>query len=174
MKKYLLLAVVVTLLASGSYIAEKSFFTSSIVHSTVSETVLNESPKGKLPEIEGKVNVPHTQTASTGTATNTPETVPTQTSNVTLSVAGKSYPAFAPVDSTVLDMMRTLASTSDFTFTGHDYPSLGFFVDSINGQKTEKSYNWILYINGKLSNTGASQTTLKAGDAVEWRYEKNY
>ncbi len=116
-----------------------------------------------------------TQTKTTASTTATaPETIPAPTPNVTLSVAGKSYAAFAPIDSTVLDTMRTLASASDFTFSGRDYPSLGFFVDSINGRKTEKSYNWILYINGKLSNTGASQTTLKAGDAIEWRYEKNY
>lgn len=101
-------------------------------------------------------------------------TTPTPTPNITLSVAGKLYTIFAPKESTVLDAMRALASTSDFKFTGHDYTSLGFFVDSINGKKTEKSYNWMLYLNGKLSNTGASQTTLSAGDTVEWKYEKNY
>ncbi len=109
-----------------------------------------------------------------GTTTNASETVPAPTPNVTLSVAGSLYSTFAPAGSTVLDTMRALTSTSNFTFTGHDYPSLGFFVDSINGKKAENSHNWMLYMNGKLSNTGASQTTLETGDAVEWKYEKSY
>lgn len=110
--------------------------------------------------------------APTSTLKNVPITLPA--SNVTLSIAGNSYAAFAPQGSTVIDAMRALASTSDFTFAGKDYPSLGFFVDSINGKTAESGYSWILYVNGKLSGTGASQTTLKAGDAIEWRYEKNY
>lgn len=127
------------------------------------------------PTVSESTSVPAQQTkTAAGTTTSVPEPIPNPTPNVTLSVAGKSYATFAATDSTVLDVMRALASSSDFTFAGHDYPSLGFFVDSINGRKTEKSHNWILYINGKLSNTGASQTTLKAGDAIEWRYEKNY
>jgi len=47
-------------------------------------------------------------------------------------------------------------------------------VGSINGKKAENGHNWILYVNGKLSGTGASQTTLNAGDALEWRYEISY
>ena len=31
-----------------------------------------------------------------------------------------------------------------------------------------------LYVNGKSSDAGASQTILHSGDIVEWRYEKNY
>ncbi len=115
----------------------------------------------------------HTKTA-TNTGTSTSETISAPKANVALSVAGRSYAAFAPAGSSVLDTMRTLASTSDFIFTGRDYPSLGFFVDSINGTHAEGGYNWMLYLNGKLSNTGASQTALKTGDAVEWKYEKSY
>ena len=114
------------------------------------------------------------QTKIPARTTSAQETVQTPTPNVTLIVNGISYTAFAPVGSTVLDAMRIPSSTSDFTFTGKDYPSLGFFVESINGQKAESGYSWILYVNGKLSGTGASQTTLKTGDTVEWRYEKNY
>ncbi len=109
---------------------------------------------------------------ATNAATPAPEAITSP--NVTLSVAGSSYATFAPSGATVLDAMKILASASNFTFTGKDYPSLGFFVDSINGNRAENGYSWILYLNGKLSGTGASQTTLNAGDAVEWRYEKNY
>lgn len=175
MKKYLLLAGVVTLLAGGSFVAEKSFLAASVANPAVSGTVTNESPGVKPLEIENKVNVPQTQTPSNPAAhAPAPTAVATQTPNITLVVEGHSYTTFAPAGATVLDAMRTLASTSDFTFTGRDYPSLGFFVESINGQKAEAKHTWILYVNGKLSGTGASQTTLKAGDSVEWKYEKSY
>ncbi len=74
---------------------------------------------------------------------------------------------------TVLDAMRSLASDG-LAFTGKDYPSLGFFVESVNGKKASGGYYWILYVNGKSSDTGASQTRLSAGDTVEWRFEKSY
>lgn len=75
---------------------------------------------------------------------------------------------------TVLAVMSTLASTSDFTFTGHDYPGLGFFVDSINGTKNAGGKYWMLYVNGTSSATGVSATILRTGDTVEWKYEKNF
>ncbi|MDO8575847.1 MAG: DUF4430 domain-containing protein [bacterium] len=132
---------------------------------TTTASVSNSIPaQQKQPE--------HVQSAFTSTATSAPKIVPAP--NVTLSVIGSSYTAFAPSGSTVLDAMKILASTNGFTFSGKDYPSLGFFVDSINGNRAENGYSWILYMNGKLSGTGASQTTLDAGDAIEWRYEKNY
>lgn len=105
---------------------------------------------------------------------NDPATSSIPASNVTLTVSGRLYAAYASTGSNVLDLMRSLASTSDLTFTGREYPSLGFFVDSIQGKKAENGYNWILYVNGKSSDTGASQTKLGAGDAIEWKYEKNY
>lgn len=114
------------------------------------------------------------QTQATVATSSSARPAEIQAPNVTLLVGENSYATFIPAGSNVLDAMRTLASTSDFTFTGHEYPSLGFFVDSINGTKAEHSYNWMLYLNGKLSNTGASQTTLQTGDAIEWRYEKSY
>lgn len=70
--------------------------------------------------------------------------------------------------------MKTLASTDAISFTARDFPGLGVFIESINGKKNADGYFWILYVNGKSSDTGASQTTLKAGDAIEWRYEKGY
>jgi len=99
---------------------------------------------------------------------------PTPTPNVTFSIASTSYGIYAPMGTTVLDAMRTLASTSNFSFTGREYPSLGFFVDSINGKNNADGNYWFLYVNGRSSDTGASQTTLNAGDTIEWRYERNH
>ena len=146
--------------------------TSSLTTPLSMETESTTTPPGVVLESK-QAPVPQT-TVETNTTISAAQTPPAQTPNVTLSVAGKSYTAFVPVGSSVLELMRALASKSDFSFTGREYPSLGFFVDSINGKKAERGSNWMLYFNGRLSNTGASQTTLKAGDSVEWKYEKSY
>ena len=75
---------------------------------------------------------------------------------------------------TVIEAMRALASTTAFTFVGHDYPGLGFFVDSINGTTNANGKYWILYINGVPATAGVSTATVRAGDTVEWKYEKGY
>ncbi len=94
--------------------------------------------------------------------------------NVTLLVGSSSYHTFIPTGSTVFDLMRTLASTTDFRFTYRTYQSLGAFIESIDGMANAHDWYWFLYINGKSSQTGATQTALNPGDTVEWRYEKNY
>lgn len=96
------------------------------------------------------------------------------TPNITILIGSTSYPVYAKPGSSVLGAMQEAASTSAFTFSGRDYPSLGFFIESIAGKKNADGLYWFLYINGKSSDTGASQTRVSAGDTIEWRYEKNY
>ncbi|MEK7106832.1 MAG: DUF4430 domain-containing protein [Patescibacteria group bacterium] len=89
-------------------------------------------------------------------------------------IAGKNQYEISASDGTVLQAMQRLASTSNFAFTGKDYPSLGFFVESINDKKNAGGFYWILYLNGKASDLGASQAKIHAGDEIEWKYEKGY
>ncbi len=96
------------------------------------------------------------------------------TIRIALSIDGISSVASVPSGSTVLDAMRKLAASGKLAFEGREYPSLGYFVESINGKKYGGGFYWFLYINGRSSDTGASQTTLEDGDAIEWRYEKKY
>jgi hypothetical protein len=93
---------------------------------------------------------------------------------ITVSIEGVGYAAAVRDDSSVLTVMQTLQTTGDFTFSGREYPALGFFVESINGKKNNDGYYWFLYVNGKESGKGASQTLLSTGDIVEWRYKKGY
>jgi len=70
--------------------------------------------------------------------------------------------------------MRTLAANNAFRFTGENYPSLGFFVESIDSKKNSNGYYWILYVNGKSADLGASSIQVHSGDTIEWRYAKSY
>ena len=117
---------------------------------------------------------PNTHAAPTPQTQQTTVAAPAPAPNTTFLVSGASYRLYLPQGTTVLDAMHTLASTTSFSFTGHSYLGLGFFIDSIGGKENADGFYWFLYVNGKSSDTGASQTTLHAGDTVEWRYEKNY
>lgn len=116
--------------------------------------------------------IPPAQTATTtliDTAAS-PTTTP-KTPQVMLSVDGKTYAASVPASRSVLDAMRAMQA-SGLMFVGTEYPSLGFFIESINGKKAADGYNWMLYVNGAQSQTGASQTKISGGDRIEWKYEK--
>ena len=96
------------------------------------------------------------------------------TSTAVFRIGGNSYPVIVSQGETVMEAMRALQSAGNLTFTGKDYPGMGFFVESINGRKNSNDLYWILYVNGKSASAGASQTIVKAGDNIEWRYEKGY
>lgn len=72
---------------------------------------------------------------------------------------------------TVLETMQYERSIGKINFTSHAYPSLGDFVDSVEGRKNEGGMYWFLYVNGTSSDLGASQKQVAPGDVIEWRYE---
>ncbi len=79
----------------------------------------------------------------------------------------------AMAGATVYDAMLAYQAAGEFSFTGKNYAGLGFMLDSINDKGPAGGKYWFLYVNGESAQTGASQTTLKAGDRVEWRYKKS-
>ncbi len=107
----------------------------------------------------------------TQNATTSPRT---ETTTIRLIIASSTHTVYVTPRATVLDAMRTLQSEGGLMFSGREYPSLGFFVDSIDDKKNANGYDWFLYINNQESSTGASQTTLHDGDVVEWRFEKSH
>ena len=116
---------------------------------------------------EGPLPLPvttHTEPASAGT----------QAPNIILMVGSSTYRFYAVPGTTVYDAMIALKAAGTIVFTGENYPTLGFFVESINGTKNTGGYYWFLYVNGASSDTGISQTHLSPGDTVEWRYKKQY
>jgi hypothetical protein len=90
----------------------------------------------------------------------------------TISVSGSKYSIAIPPKSTVEDAMKLAAAQNPtFTFTEKSFPSLGEFIELINGKTNANGYYWFLYINGKSSDTGISQTILQPGDAIQWQYK---
>lgn len=132
------------------------------------QTVLVSSPTSASTTVQSLVST------STRPATRTPATASATTSRAVLKAGDASYAIDVTPSKTVIDAMRALASAGAFAFTGRDYPGLGFFVDSINGEKNANGLYWMLYVNGVSASAGASTVVVHANDVVEWRYEKGF
>jgi hypothetical protein len=85
----------------------------------------------------------------------------------------KSYqfPESIKKDASVLDLLNEASAKEGFALDVKD-SSLGAFIDGIYGIKNDSAANkfWILWVNSKSANVGASQFKLSDGDVVEWVY----
>ncbi|MCE9541644.1 DUF4430 domain-containing protein [Candidatus Kaiserbacteria bacterium] len=115
------------------------------------------------------VNVPPPE--DTATATTSAVAVPVLT-DATLSLEGVSFGITS--GQRVLDTMRSLQKDGRLSYTETEYPGLGVFIESINGKKNGGGLYWFLYVNGTPAESGASQTSIKTGDVIEWRYQNGY
>ena len=95
-----------------------------------------------------------------------------QSTHVTMIVGSQRYVIDSSATSTVLAIMqRAKSSESGFSYTSKDYPSLGVFVDSINGTSQSDNKYWMFYVNGVQSPVGISHAQVHPGDTVEWKLE---
>lgn len=92
----------------------------------------------------------------------------------TLTILSAPHAVCVSATSTVLGIMQDLFARGEIVYAGRDYPGLGFFVETINGEGAPSGSSWILYINGKPSDIGASGARVKPGDTALWRIEKSY
>ncbi|MEW6407644.1 MAG: DUF4430 domain-containing protein [Patescibacteria group bacterium] len=84
-----------------------------------------------------------------------------------------SFPFSSVLNSSVYDLMQKAQKEGKINFRAKNY-SFGVFIEEINSVKNsekEKKY-WMLYINDKLSEVGASAKKLKDRDRVMWKFEK--
>lgn len=96
--------------------------------------------------------------------------------SVTLSLPDVQYEMLVPAGSTVYDLMDEASSQYSFSFSGKNFPGMGFFVEEIKGvrQDSRKGLYWIYSINGKKAEVGISNYILKHHDVITWKYEKGY
>ena len=90
-----------------------------------------------------------------------------QNITVSLNTSDKSYLVKVEEGVSVYDVMKS-AQNSGFSFIGKEYPSLGFFVEEINGTKGENGKYWIYSVNGEEGNVSVSKYFIKNGDNILW------
>lgn len=69
------------------------------------------------------------------------------------------------------DALVEAKDSGKITFSGKNYPGLGFFVTDIGALHTGNGKSLLYYINGKQASVGVSSYTLKDGDVIEWKLE---
>jgi len=87
-----------------------------------------------------------------------------------LQVIDKSYSVKTEEGVSVYDVMKD-AENDGFSFEGKEYPSMGFFVEKINGIKNGEKGYWIYYVNGIKASVGISNYIIKDGDIISWKFE---
>lgn len=90
---------------------------------------------------------------------------------VTLEVLGEKYRGEVKDGDTVYLVMKRLQERDNFSFNYKEYPSLGIFVDEINGIRGEPGKYWIYYVNGVEASVSVSKYVLKEGDIISWKQE---
>ncbi len=78
------------------------------------------------------------------------------------------------IDQNVFSVLKTLAEVEKaFDLKYSNDSRYGIFVESIGGIKNgDGGKYWQYYINDKLGDVAADKKEVKAGDKVEWRFEK--
>ena len=96
--------------------------------------------------------------------------------NITFSIPDAKYEVLVPQGSTVYDLMDKASKEYGFSFSGKNFPGIGFFIEEIKGvrQDTRKGLYWVYSINGKKAEVGVSNYILKPHDVITWNYEKGY
>lgn len=67
---------------------------------------------------------------------------------------------------TALDLLKESAQVEYQEF------DFGVMVSSINGVAADDKHYWALYVNDEYAIAGASETILKTGDTMQWKYEE--
>ncbi|MBU1293161.1 DUF4430 domain-containing protein [Patescibacteria group bacterium] len=86
-------------------------------------------------------------------------------------IPARTHVLIADTAGTVESSMQKEYERGSLVYTSTSYPTLGSFLESINGLKNENGFYWMLYINGSSASVGMSQAYVVPGDLIEWRYE---
>lgn len=92
-------------------------------------------------------------------------------SNSKIIIEDSTYDFYADDKKTLYEAMLEFENKGIVLKT-KKFSSLGYLIEAINGKESSNGYYWTLYINDKEALVGVSTYFPKAGDVIEWKYEK--
>jgi len=117
------------------------------------------------------------QTAKPETVTSTVPSQEITNLEITLNISSlnksSSYKIQTDKPMSVIDVMK-IAESKGMTLKTKDYGApLGMLVEAINNIENDSKNQkyWTLYVNDKMSVTGASSTIVNPGETVTWKFE---
>lgn len=92
---------------------------------------------------------------------------------ISFQVLDKNYELKINEGANVFDVMKKLQDEkeNEFSFNYKEYPSMGVFIDEINGIKGDSGKYWIYYVNNTEASVSVSKYVLKSGDIINWKQE---
>ena len=67
--------------------------------------------------------------------------------------------------------LTSAQQNNQITFSGKNYPGLGFFVTDIGSLHSRNGKNLIYYVNGKEATVGVSSFIPQNGDVIVWKLQ---
>ncbi len=85
----------------------------------------------------------------------------------------KEYKLNVNSSSTVFSLLQDISAKESFTIDFQVYPEMGVFVKSIAGiTNGEDNKYWQYWVNDKLGEVAADKKFAKAGDKIEWKFDR--
>jgi len=74
---------------------------------------------------------------------------------------------------TAFDLLKQGVDSLTLEFKSKTYKGMGVMVEQIGEKKNgDDGKYWMYYVNGQIAPVAADKQELKAGDRVEWKFEK--
>ncbi len=92
---------------------------------------------------------------------------------ITIEINGTPHAISHDENTSLYTAMAELEAQGKLAWVTKEFGSLGKFVDSINGVKSDRLTGkyWFFYVNGEASQVGISNYILKNNDSITWKYE---
>lgn len=86
----------------------------------------------------------------------------------------QTFSAELKAGQTAFDLLNSQAQGRGLILKTKEYSGLGIMIESIGGIKNgDAGKYWIYYVNGQMASVSADKYQLKAGDKVEFKFEKS-
>jgi hypothetical protein len=93
------------------------------------------------------------------------------TANVTVLFGEEKVNLSVSPNTIFYNALMEAKNAGKITFSGKNYPGLGFFVTDFGELHAGSGKDLLYYINSKEANVGVSSYVLKDGDVIEWKLE---
>lgn len=91
------------------------------------------------------------------------------TENITIIAGEEKINLSIPANTFFYDALIQAQNAEAMTFSGKNYPGLGFFITNIGKLNAGDGKYLLYYINGKEASVGVSSYSPKDGDVIEWK-----
>jgi hypothetical protein len=98
--------------------------------------------------------------------------LPPQTENMlsaTVVIDKETLPLTFTQGESLYNILLKEKEKNNLSFSGKDYPGMGFFTTDIGTLQSNKDHYLMYYINGKEAEVGISSYLPQNGDVIEWK-----